>query len=167
MFQTLEVSHLVMFSLNEVEFKTFPSHQDSALHVANTLAMFVTRLVSQRGMSSHPAAPHRAELGSAQFGSVEQHFHPVMFAPRQFLIAVLSASLSANGAASAPGMRVQPTTHNATSARDREIRIPGLDRLRGARGGAFQRRREDFWTSPKIARNRPLPRTGPRSLRVA
>ena len=120
-------------------------------HFANTYDMSVTRLVSHLGMSSHSAAPHRAELGFAQFGSVEQQLAPEVTFPKQFLIAVSSASLSANGAASAPGMRVQPTTHNATSARDREIRIPGLDRLRGARGGAFQRRREDFGT----ARSRP------------
>jgi hypothetical protein len=30
--------------------------------------------VSQLGMSSHPAPPHRAELGFAQFESVEQQF---------------------------------------------------------------------------------------------
>ena len=65
--------------------------------------MSVTRLVSQLGMSSHPAAPHRAELGSAQFGSVEQQFAPEVTFPRQFVTAVLSAPLSANGAASDPG----------------------------------------------------------------
>ena len=121
---TLEVSHPVMFSLNELELKTTPPHQDSALHVANTYYMSVTRLVSHLGISSHPAAPHRAELGSAQFGSVEQQLAPEVTFPKQFLIAVLSASLSANGAASAAGMRVHHTTHNAINARDREIRIP-------------------------------------------
>ena len=108
---TCEVSHPVMFSLNELESKTPHPHQDSALHVANTYDMSVTRLVSHLGMSSHPAAPHRAELGFAQFGSVEQQLAPEVTFPKQFLIAVLSASLSANGAASAAG--IARATHDA------------------------------------------------------
>ena len=72
--------------------------------------MSVTRFVSQLGMSSHPAAPHRAELGSAQFGSVEQQFAPEVTLPRQFTTAALSASLSANGAARDPGTREQHAT---------------------------------------------------------
>ena len=94
--------------------------------------MSVTRLVSQLGMSSHPAAPHRAELGSAQFGSVEQQLAPDATAPRQFFTAVLSASLSANGAASAPGMSVHHTMHNATNARDHEFGIPQGSIVAGA-----------------------------------
>ena len=122
---TLEVSHPVMFSLNELESKTKPPHPDwPPSQSLNNPDMSVTRLVSQRGMSSHPAAPHRAELGFAQFGSVEQQFAPVVTFAKQFLTAVLSASLSANGAATHTGMLMHHTTHNATNAWDREMRIP-------------------------------------------
>ena len=113
-----------MASLNELESKV-PSQNKAPLSQSrNNAPMSVTRLVSQLGMLSHPAAPHRAELGSAQFGSVEQQFDPEVTFAKQFVTAVLSAPPSANGAASAPGMRVQHTTHIATNARDREIRIP-------------------------------------------
>ena len=71
------------------------------------------------------AAMMRMRTGRARMRMrTRQHFAPDANAPRQLLIAVLSVSLSANGAASAPGMRVQHTTHNATNAREREIRIP-------------------------------------------
>ena len=100
-------------------------------------------------MSSHPAAPHRAELGSAQFGSVEQQLAPEVTFPKQFLIAVLSASLSANGAAIAAGMRVQHTTHNATNARDREIRIPRARSTPGrSRRCVPASTRGIFWNQP-------------------
>ena len=120
--------------------------------------MSVTRLVSQLGMSSHPAAPHRAELGSAQFGSVEQQFAPEVTFTETICDRRLERVLCPRTARRVtPGTRVQHTTHIATNARDREIRISsGLDRPPGARAGASHRRREDFWTSPKIARIRPL-----------
>ena len=135
--------------------------------------MSVTRLVFQLGMGSRPAAPHRAKLGSAQFGSVEQQLaHEADDVAIQFvyilLTAFLSASPSANGAATAPGMRVQHTTHNATNARDREIRIPPGSIVPGAL--AAVRSTVDARTSgPALIsrRNRPLPRTGPRCPRVA
>ena len=119
-----------MSSLNELESKTTPPQNGLALEQSrNKSDMSVTRLVFQLGMGSRPAAPHRAKLGSAQFGSVEQQLaHEADDVAIQFvyilLTAFLSASPSANGAATAPGMRVQHTTHDAINARDREIRIP-------------------------------------------
>ena len=93
---------------------------------------------------------HRGGFGSStgfpQFRSSEQQFTSRVARPDTIPAAVLSLERSANGAASAPGMRVQHTTHNATSARDREIRIPRA-RSTPARGGAFQRRRENFGTA--------------------
>ena len=80
---TLEVSHEPISWLNERESKTPPHHEAPSLQSRNNLFMSVTRLVSQLGMSSHPAAPHRAELGSAQFESVEQQFAPDVTFPRQ------------------------------------------------------------------------------------
>ena len=68
---TFEVSHPLMSSLNELVSKATPPHLELG---QNNMNMVVTRLVSQLGMSSHPAAPHRAELGFPQFGSVEQQF---------------------------------------------------------------------------------------------
>mmetsp|Transcript_363 Transcript_363/g.1652 ORF Transcript_363/g.1652 Transcript_363/m.1652 type:complete len:107 (-) Transcript_363:194-514(-) len=78
---TCAVSHLLMSSLNELGSKTPPHHHP--MQFRNKSDMSVTRLVSQLGMSSHPAAPHRAELGFAQFGSVEQQFAPDVTFPIQ------------------------------------------------------------------------------------
>jgi hypothetical protein len=84
MLVTCEVSHDPMASLNELELKTTPPQYESPPSQSwNNLDMSVTRFVSQLGMSSHPAAPHRAEIGSAQFGSVEQQFAPDVTFPRQ------------------------------------------------------------------------------------
>ena len=48
----------------------------------NSLVMSVTRDTSQSGASTQPAPRHRAELGSAHPGSVEQHFSPLGTASR-------------------------------------------------------------------------------------
>jgi hypothetical protein len=123
MSHTCEVFHPPMSSLNELESKTTPPHSAKATaQFANSVFMLVTRLVSQLGMSSHPAEPHRAELGLSQFGSVEQQLAPDATAPRQFFTAILSASLSANGAASAPG------TH-ATISIERRESIPFFSKI--------------------------------------
>ena len=93
-------------------------------------------LTSHRAMKRGGSAPcsllsaamMRVRTGRARMRMrTRQHFAHEADAPIQFLLtAVLSASLSANGAASAQGMRVQHTTHNVTNARDQEIRItPG------------------------------------------
>mmetsp|Transcript_9046 Transcript_9046/g.40960 ORF Transcript_9046/g.40960 Transcript_9046/m.40960 type:complete len:106 (-) Transcript_9046:1426-1743(-) len=98
MFVTLEVSHEPMGWLNELELKTTPPQDDSPPSQSrNNMDMSVTRLVSQSGISVHPALPHRAELGSAQFGSVEQHASPLGTAERHATTASWSAALSGNG----------------------------------------------------------------------
>ena len=65
--------------------------------------MSVTRLVSQSGISSVPAAPQSAPPD-------EQQFSPEGTAVRQLITAALSAALSAKGAASAPGTRDKHAT---------------------------------------------------------
>ena len=94
--------------------------------------------------SSHPAVPLRAELGFAQFVSVAQGFAPEATAPRQFNTAVLSAVLSANAAASAPGVREHCTPGNTVNARDREIGIP-LGSIFAGAGLDARRRVGDIW----------------------
>ena len=106
--------------------------------------MSVTSVVSQLGMSSQPAAPQRAELGTSQFESVEQHLAPEGEASRQLFTATLSAVPSANAAASAPGMREQRTAMiSAPVIWEERLPLPRLfhRRSRGAsdRGGASRR----------------------------
>ena len=67
--------------------------------------MSVTRLVSQLGMSKFPAAPQSAP-------PAEQHFSPVASAARQFITAVFSAALSANGALQATVSVRVPLLHD-------------------------------------------------------
>ena len=66
-------------------------------------------------MSTHPATPHRAKLGSAQFASVEQHASPLGTANRHLSTAALRLSLS-NGTFVATVSLAHAQTHATSSA---------------------------------------------------
>ena len=70
--------------------------------------MFHTSDTSQSGISTQPALPHRAELGSAQFVSVEQHASPLGTAERQAFTASLRPWLSPSQAVSIPAAGSSP-----------------------------------------------------------
>ena len=101
---TCEVSHAEMSALK------------SALSL-NSCDMSVTSDTSHSGISTQPALPHRAELGSAQFASVEQHASPLGTAERQASTAALSAALSGNAhivspeVGSSPAALISPPPH--------------------------------------------------------
>jgi hypothetical protein len=58
----------------------------------NSKAILFTCDTSQKGISSRPAGPHRAELGSSQSGSEAQHASPVELTARHLSTAVFSSS---------------------------------------------------------------------------
>ena len=69
---------------------TTPPHELSPVgQLRNNSNMSVTSDTSHSGISTQPALPHRAELGSAQFVSVEQHASPLGTAERHALTASL------------------------------------------------------------------------------
>ena len=92
---TCEVSHAEISALK------------SALSL-NSSDMSVTSDTSHSGISTQPALPHRAELGSAQFVSVEQHASPLGTAERHAFTASLRPWLSPSQAVSTPAAGSSP-----------------------------------------------------------
>ena len=94
---TIAVFHEPIGWLNSKVLVTTPPHELSPVgQWRNNSVMSVTSDTSHSGISTQPALPHRAELGSAQFVSVEQHASPLGTAERHALTASLSAAVSGN-----------------------------------------------------------------------
>ena len=87
-------------------------------------------------MSTHPATPHRAKLGSAQFASVEQHASPLGTANRHLSTAALRLSLS-NGTYVATVSLAHAQTHATSSAAEeaRPSRGSGMKTVKKIRAG--------------------------------
>ena len=133
------------------------------LHESAETETLTSHRVMKRGGSAPcsllSAAMMRMRTGRARMRMrTRQHFAHEADAPIQFLLtAVLSASLSANGAATHTGMLAQHTTHNATNARDREIRIPPGSIVPGALEACVPTSTRGLMDQPYHRANPPTP----------